>query len=208
MDSRIALFGSSFDPPTGLGGHAGIVRYLAKRFSKVWLVPVFQHPFSTKRQNVSFEDKLAMLRLAFDELGSTVWVCDVEREMFLERKNEVFGTLDVLEHLQRQHPNERFVFVMGGDTLLDLGKGKWRRSAELLASGDFLGVSRAGVEHGDDDKDALSRFAKLELVNVPGLGHVSSSDVRQRLGNGESVADLLDLRVVDYIHRHGLYGKI
>lgn len=205
MDSRIALFGSSFDPPTGLGGHAGIVRYLAGRFSKVWLVPVFQHPFSAKKQNVSFEDKLAMLRVAFEPLGSKVRVCDVEREMFLERNGEVFGTLDVLEHLQRQHPLERFVLVMGGDTLLDLGNGKWRRSAELLASGDFIGISRAGV--GEED-GALSRFARLERVCVPGLTHASSSEARRRLGNGEVVDDLLDANVVDYIRRHGLYGKI
>lgn len=66
---RICLFGSSADPPTGLGGHAGIIRFLASRvrgrsietaqeedssramFDEVWVLPVYRHTYSVRNFN-------------------------------------------------------------------------------------------------------------------------------------------------------------
>ena len=66
MVKKVVLFGSSANPPTGLGGHIGIVKYfsgiclildfiIVALFDEVWILPVFRHAYSSKRQLESFE---------------------------------------------------------------------------------------------------------------------------------------------------------
>lgn len=56
---RVCLFGTSANPPTGLGGHAGIVKFLASMirddqsnellFDEVRVLPVYKHMFQVSR---------------------------------------------------------------------------------------------------------------------------------------------------------------
>src|SRR5262245_39596359 len=77
----VLLFGLSADPPTGLEGHDGIVRWGAEslRFpahetlpeapvDQVWVFPVYRHAFSEKRQITPFAHRLEMARRAFEHL--------------------------------------------------------------------------------------------------------------------------------------------
>ena len=53
---RVCLFGTSADPPTGRGGHMGIVQYLASLddFDEVRILPVYSHMFGVSdRQNIA-----------------------------------------------------------------------------------------------------------------------------------------------------------
>lgn len=65
---RIVLFGLSANPPTGLGGHMGIIRYFScmiliqnvlfvALFDEVWILPVYRHAYSSKRSLESFEHR-------------------------------------------------------------------------------------------------------------------------------------------------------
>jgi nicotinic acid mononucleotide adenylyltransferase len=80
---RVLLFGLSANPPTGAQGHMGILshccRLPARRgdggavamvtaFDEVWLLPVFQHIYASKRRLAPFRDRLAMLQLAVDDV--------------------------------------------------------------------------------------------------------------------------------------------
>jgi len=43
---QVCLFGLSADPPTGQGGHLGIVQHLASMgFDEVRVLPVYRHMF-------------------------------------------------------------------------------------------------------------------------------------------------------------------
>jgi hypothetical protein len=43
----ICLFGLSADPPTGYGGHVGIVQTLQQQnqWDEVWVMPVYRHTY-------------------------------------------------------------------------------------------------------------------------------------------------------------------
>ena len=45
---RVCLFGLSADPPTGHGGHLGIVTHLAsmQMFDQIRVMPVYSHMFA------------------------------------------------------------------------------------------------------------------------------------------------------------------
>ncbi len=69
---QVCLFGLSADPPTGLGGHSGIAKYLASSsssfsFDEVRVLPVYRHMYSTKRNNQTpFHHRVHMCKLVFE----------------------------------------------------------------------------------------------------------------------------------------------
>ncbi|CAM9838918.1 unnamed protein product, partial [Choristocarpus tenellus] len=52
---NVLLFGTSGNPPTGRSGHSGVVEYFVDtgRYEEVWVLPVYQHMFKSKRDNMS-----------------------------------------------------------------------------------------------------------------------------------------------------------
>ena len=109
----VALFGLSANPPTGKGGHAGIVDWCASSMTvdspndsnpeealeglpvdEVWVLPVYRHAFSEKSTLLSFEHRVAMAKLCFEgraQNTAKVEVRELERELFL-REQEAANT--------------------------------------------------------------------------------------------------------------------
>lgn len=121
MKQHVALFGASFNPPTGDTGHGGIVASLCQLFPQVWVLPVFQHPLLYKRntvQQTSYEDRLNMVQLQFGSIPN-VRIIEAERELFQRRLRLIgdeasFGTADLLEYLREIYPTYIFHLVLGG----------------------------------------------------------------------------------------------
>ncbi|MEE2904238.1 MAG: nicotinate-nicotinamide nucleotide adenylyltransferase [Myxococcota bacterium] len=104
----VALFGLSANPPTGKGGHAGIVDWCAGSMTvdspndtnpeeaveglpvdEVWVLPVYRHAFSEKSTLLSFEHRVAMAKLCFESPAENtvkVQVRELERELFLREQ--------------------------------------------------------------------------------------------------------------------------
>lgn len=67
---RIGIFGLSANPPTNELGHLGVVRAFVNLFDELWVVPVYVHPFSSKRKKLeAFEHRIAMCRMCFERYG-------------------------------------------------------------------------------------------------------------------------------------------
>lgn len=62
---RILIYGLSANPPTGIHGHLGICAYFAALFDQVWVLPVYQHIFSTKSHLIPFEHRFTMCQRLF-----------------------------------------------------------------------------------------------------------------------------------------------
>lgn len=191
---QIVVFGLSANPPTGMGGHQGIVAFAASRADEVWIVPVYRHAYPDKRNMASYEDRREMARLAFERFGN-VRVLDTERDLSLSTgPGEWVGTIDVMRKLAADHPDVELTLLLGGDTFRDLLAGKWKESAALLANFPILVISRTGV----------SLPAGVAALEVPGLTDVSSTAVRASQ-DLSYLHEALDPAVLDYIQRHGLY---
>lgn len=196
MVARIALFGTSADPPTGDTGHRGIVRWLTEASlpelegvpDQVWVLPVYRHAFADKADQTPFEDRLAMARLAFGDLPR-VCILDVEREVS-ERHRGQSGAIDVVRHLKEFHPDKRFAWVMGQDTHQDFLQNRWKGGQALAQELPLVVVAREGKS------GAFSHGAH----QVPGVGPVSSTEVRQGTN-----ADLPE-PVRSYIRLRNLYS--
>ncbi|GFH61486.1 hypothetical protein CTEN210_17962 [Chaetoceros tenuissimus] len=154
---RVCLFGLSANPPTGNGGHVGIVKALSalplhpqqensrEKFDEIRVLPVYRHMFASKRgKQASYDDRLEMCKLAFQDIPRVI-VSDDERICFHKIANEKgivnqeemnklrVGTAELLEMLMEQEPMTEFSFALGQDTFMDLTTFKWRRTRDIFS---------------------------------------------------------------------------
>lgn len=173
--TRVALFGGSFDPPHF--AHLQVVRHLlnSENFDQVWILPSAQNPL--KPASSSFEDRLAMCRLAFAELAPLAQVRDDERSLS-------GFTIDLARKLRTEYPGHRFSFVGGSD--LKEESARWKDSSQLREILDFVFLARP--------PDPASPFLAI-----------SATQIRERAKMGLPLAGLLPESVERYIQERGLY---
>lgn len=177
---RIGLFGGSFDPPHVAHQLVCTLALSVGEMHEVWLVPCFRHAFD--KELAPFTDRLAMCRRTAAPFGSQVRVCDVEQEL-----GEVSRTVVTLEHLQKLHPGNDWVLVVGADILAE--SSRWYAWDRIQTLADLYVVGRTGAEATDG-------------VVLP---DVSSTDIRARLGQGLGASGLVPATVLTYIRERGLY---
>lgn len=191
---QVCLFGTSADPPTGEGGHLGIVRALAATSSidddcssssidEVRVLPVYQHQFQNKRNRLGpFEHRYNMCQLAFRAVPKVV-VSDCEKRCFeqLLAKSQHndggedlsstlrVGTADLLDMLLQEEPDTDFYFAMGADTFMDLTDWKWKRSKDVfkLLEGRIVTFERPGLLLLLDDNNTTTALEeRVEHINT------------------------------------------
>lgn len=143
---QVCLFGTSANPPTGSGGHAGIVKALVdlRRFDEVLILPVYRHPFKTKRDQLAcYDHRVAMCRLAFEPLGPgvVVRVSRAEEEAFARLVAKA-GDEDGLGNLR-----------VGTADLLEMLIEQEDAAAAAAAAAAAIEKDCGPAARGDDDKD-------------------------------------------------------
>src|SRR5436853_4020368 len=112
---RIGVMGGTFDPPhIGHLAAAEMARTELK-LDQVLFVPTNRSPWKMKKEMTSTEQRIEMVRLAIDDHpGFTLSRVDVDRP-------PPSYTFETLALLKEQYPDEELYFIMGLDSLRDLG---------------------------------------------------------------------------------------
>jgi nicotinate-nucleotide adenylyltransferase len=185
---KIALFGTSADPPTA--GHQIILRWLSDRYDwvAVWAA---DNPF--KSHQTLLEHRAAMLRLLIADIEAP------RQNIALEQDLSSFRTLETLEKAKlRWGANTEFTLIIGSDLLSQLPR--WYRVEELLQQVQLLIVPRPGYAIDGTSLEAVQQLGgKIAIASFTGLD-VSSTAYRER---GETEA--LTPPIVEYIHQQHLY---
>ena len=184
---HIALFGGSFNPPHI--GHVLNACYVLSAFDadELWVMPVFAHPFASKRNLWPFELRMELCREAFACLGSRVVVSDIEEKAPAGSK-----TVDLLEWLLPQRPGDTFSLVVGSDILKETHL--WKRFDRIQELVRLIVVQRAGCE--------------APSLSGPVIPEVSSTGIRRLLAAGEDPKELLPLGVRQHLKRLREAGKM
>ena len=155
---RVAFFGGSFDPPHL--GHLAVARAAMKALAldTVLFAPVGAQPLKPQGATASFEDRLAMTRLAIaNERGFALSLADAPKPSGAPN-----FTLDTLLALRAELPPGGALFcLMGADSFVALRL--WHRAAEIPFAAPLIVASRPG-ESLDDLKAALPEG--LEVVSL------------------------------------------
>jgi nicotinate-nucleotide adenylyltransferase len=185
---RIALFGTSADPPTA--GHQKILSWLSERYDwvAVWAA---DNPF--KFQQTPLSHRAAMLQLLITDINTP------QRNIALAQDLSSFRTLETLEKAKQCWGEAaEYTLVIGSDLLHQLSS--WYRIQDLLQQVQLLVVPRPGYEINESILQDVERLGgKVSIASLTGLD-VSSTAFRTQ---GDS--ELLTPPVVAYIHREHLY---
>lgn len=195
MNTReIAVFGGSFDPPTVV--HQQIVRTLLDdpSFDEVWIMPSGER--KDKPNTTGVARRLAMLATMCNEQFSAEDRLHVsEFEIGLPQPTETCHTVQALE---REYPCTRFWFVYGADSVATMHS--WREGERLLAELPMIIVPR----HGYETPKSARHVQELPDLDIFEQG-ISSTQVRQRVGDGRSLEGLVSNGIAQFIQRRRLY---
>lgn len=185
---KIGILGGTFDPPHF--GHLLIANevYHGLELDEVWFLPNQEPPHKKKNNEVSNENRVAMLKLATEGI-SFFKVETIE----LERLGPSYS-YDTMKQLIDRYPTVQFHFIIGGDMIEYLPK--WYKIEELLKMVSFVGVNRPHYQ-----AETPFPIQHLEVPNVD----VSSSLIRNRVAEGKTIRYLLPDTVIDYLKENRLY---
>ncbi|QGH35036.1 nicotinate-nucleotide adenylyltransferase [Gracilibacillus salitolerans] len=185
---RIGLFGGTFDPPHY--GHLLMAEqaYQQLALDEVWFIPSYQPPHKAEAKTTA-KDRVEMTRAAVhDHPAFHVDTIEVERE-------GKSYTLNTIQTLREQYPAYQFYFIIGGDMVEYLPK--WHRIEDLIASITFVGVDRPG--------SSMETPYPVEKVEMP-LISISSTMIRGRISEGQSIRYLTTPEVIAIINKFELYS--
>jgi nicotinate-nucleotide adenylyltransferase len=140
---RIAFFGGSFDPPHL--GHLAVARAARDAFhlDTVLFAPVGAQPLKPEGSAASFEDRLAMTRLAIaGESGFAVSLVDGPKSSGAGDALPNY-TIDTLNALRVEFAPDCVLYcLMGADSFF--GLRQWHRAAEIPYAAALIVASRPG----------------------------------------------------------------
>ena len=197
---RVALFGGSFDPPHH--GHLAIAKAAADAFrlDTVLFAPAGRQPMKLDDTVTSFEDRLAMVKLAcVDDPRFTASQIDEPRADGMPNY-----TVETLSELALKMPETTLFNLAGADSFLDLPK--WREPERLLELAEWIVVSRPGFPIGSLSSLGLNAHQQSRVHLLKNVHEdTAATGLRERLEMGDPCMDLIAPRVLNYIHSHHLY---
>ena len=195
MNKKVGIFCGSFNPVHN--GHVALADYIARNsdLDEVWLVvsplnPLKRTIADTLAPN---EQRLDMVRLALRSC-ERLFASDIEFSLPLPNY-----TINTLNALKSKYPETDFSLIIGADNLALFER--WKDSDVIMSKFDMLVYPRPGV-----DMDALVRkYPKVNVLKGAPLHDVSSTEIRRRISQGESVSGLVNPEVEEYIKDKKLY---
>lgn len=184
---RLALFGGTFDPIHS--AHLTVALEAASQFqlARVLFIPAAHPPHKPDSTGASYEDRYRMVELA----------CRVDGRFQPSRIEEGEGksySIHTIEKLSQ--PGAALYFIIGADAFAEIQT--WHRWQDVIRLTDFLVVTRPGHDY---TTPAGARVHRLDTLALP----VSSSEIRQQLGQGVVPAELPPA-VAEYIRERRLYS--
>jgi nicotinate-nucleotide adenylyltransferase len=191
----IGLYFGSFNPIHNGHLHVARTALLQRHLDEVWFVVSPQNPFKENHELAPEADRLHMAQLACSSEKS-IRVCDVE--FSLPRPSY---TIDTLHALHEKHPEHTFQLIIGEDNLE--GFDRWKEFEALL---DLVEVIVYPRTHKTPLIPPKLEPYKRRIHFLSGdLIRISATDIRAKLHDHKTIADLTPGIVVEHIRKSGLY---
>ena len=193
----VGILGGTFNPPHR--GHLALARHATSELGldRVVLMPAYSAPHKGDEEDPGPQRRLAMCRLAVAG-DPGLEVCDLE----IERGGPSY-TVDTLRAIDQSHPDNELTFIVGADMALTLPT--WREPHALVGLARLAVAEREHGAQGDVLQVLAPLGADVAFLDMPAVD-ISSSLVRERVHDGESIEGLVEPAVAAYIAEHGLYS--
>ena len=198
---KIGIMGGTFDPIHK--GHLMLGEYAYNQYGldKVWFMPNGTPPHKDNAKiGTSAKNRMEMVELAIEGREG------FELQTYEILNQEINYSYKTMEHFKELCPQDEFYFIIGADSLFALER--WVKPECLLKNCVMLAAYR-------DDKSTEEMMtqiaylnqkyqADIRLLNTPNVD-ISSSEIREKLQDEESILELVPAAVYRYILENHLY---
>jgi nicotinate-nucleotide adenylyltransferase len=180
----VGILGGTFDPVHNAHLAIASAALRALDLRKILWLPTGAPPYRPAPVAAAAH-RVAMLKLAIS--GEARYAVD-EREL---RPGASGFTFDSVAALKSEHPDSKFVLIMGADQYEK--RASWHRWPELEKLCEVAVFARPG---------SGTKAKIIPMTPIP----VSASDIRARIARGEDVSGMVPAEVLNYIRDKGLYN--
>jgi nicotinate-nucleotide adenylyltransferase len=200
---RLGVIGGTFDPIHH--GHLVTAEEARVQFGldSVMFVPNRHPPHKTPADVTDPEDRYLMTFLATVS-NPHFSVSRIE----IDRPGPSY-TIDTIRAVAAAYPQADLHYITGADAILQILRGEWEQSPQLLGLCQFIAATRPGFAL---DLETLRRnnctgrtLDNVHKMNIPAMA-ISSTDIRARVRSSRSIKYLVPEAVESYIAKHSLYG--
>ncbi len=152
---RIGLLGGTFNPAHK--GHLHISIEAMKRLGldQVWWLVTIGNPLKSAKDRDNFEERLKSAR----NIASghpRILVSDIEKKI-----GSAY-TIDILHELKKEHPEHKFIWLMGADGLATFHK--WKRWREIFKAVPIAVFDRPGYSFNVLNSRVAATFNKMVIT--------------------------------------------
>lgn len=214
---KIGILGGSFNPPHF--GHLNVARTVKEKagLNEIRVIPNSKNPLKKMVEGSSPEERLAMTKVAFSDLGPGFVVDD--REVKRGKKSY---TVETLEEIHAENPDAKLFLILGMDLLAEFGD--WKDWKKILEIASLVVTSRPGFEFPKTAQDlpeflrplvtdqdfnflTLKTGTEIQFLQLKDI-EVSGTEIRKWLRSSKSVQKYLPLGVETLIKEKGLYAPL
>lgn len=175
---KVGIFGGSFNPIHN--GHLILAEYVREKacLDKIIFIPVGL-PCHKENNLIDSQLRLKLIKIAIEN-RTYFQVSDIEI-----RENKINYTYDTLLKLKELYPHYNFVEIIGEDSAVYLHK--WKNYEKLIEDTEIYICRRSNYEYN-------SKHKNIKILDTPRID-ISSTDIRNRLREGRSIAYLVPEKV-------------
>jgi nicotinate-nucleotide adenylyltransferase len=197
--AQIGILGGTFDPIHY--GHLIIAEAAMDQLGldRIEFLPANDPPHKPEGSVSPARHRAAMVQTAIEPVDYFELNC-----IEMERAGPSY-TVDSLEQLVRERPQDSFWFIIGGDSLRDLPF--WRSPERILELASLAVIDRPGAIYDLAGLEGLvpGLRQRIALVEAP-LIDLSATLLRRRFAAGGSIRFQTPDSVIAYMTANGLYG--
>lgn len=195
---KIGILGGTFNPIHN--AHIMIARAALEQFGldEVRFMTSANPPHKKSEKMPDAKLRYEMVSLALE--GEANFIAD-DYELHSE---EYSYSANTLAHFRKAYPSDDFFFIIGYDSLCDIGD--WYMPRELMKLCTLLVYPRGSEENAQQKiAEITGKYGgRIELIDAPVVG-ISSTDIRERVRDGKSIKSMVPEDVCDFIKIHKLY---
>lgn len=199
---KIGIMGGTFDPIHT--GHLLLAEWARSDagLDEVWFVPTGQSYMKEGQNVLPGKERLHMVRLAVE--GNE---CLRDNDLEIRRDGYTYS-YETMEQLRSLYPEDSFYFIEGADCLFTMEN--WKYPERLFASCTILAAMRGDVEPKQMEAKRIELMKRFggNILLLPFLQlSISSSEIRKRVREGQSIRYMVPDSVAAYIKEKGFYNE-
>ncbi len=189
MTKNIGLFFGSFNPIHI--GHLLLATHMreAAQLDEIWFIVSPQNPFKNSSDLADKHHRLEMVKLAIENVP---YFKVLEIEFHLPKPSYTHVTL---KELMKQFTTHKFSLIIGEDNVAKFHE--WKEVDWILENVSVLVYNRT-------TETITTHDSRLTTINLP-LFDISSTEIRNRIKNKQSIKYFVDESVMKYLLINKLY---